>query len=56
METKTYVWIGVIVGGMIGSGVGSLLDHGNMLGLWSILLGGIGSIAGIWAAYKLSNL
>ncbi len=55
METKTYIWIGILVGGLIGGSIGGVLDHGNMLGLWSILLSGVGSIAGIFIAYKLSN-
>ena len=55
METKTYIWIGIILGGLVGGGLGSLLDHSNVLGVWSILLSGAGSLAGIWAGYKLGN-
>jgi hypothetical protein len=55
MELKTYIWIGIIVGGLVGGGIGSLLDHGNVLGLWGILLSGAGSVAGIVIGYKLSN-
>lgn len=55
MELKTYIWIGVLVGSTVGSGLGSLLDHGNFLGVWSFALGTIGAIVGIWAGYKLGN-
>lgn len=55
METKTYIWIGIFVGGIVGGAVGSWLDHGNGFGLWSILLSGVGSIVGIIAGYKFSN-
>lgn len=55
METKTYIWIGIIVGGIIGGAIGGMLDHGNLLGLWGILLSGVGSIIGIFAGYKLST-
>ncbi len=55
MESKTYIWLGIAIGGFIGGLLGSALDHGNMLGLWSILLSGVGSIAGIVAGYKLGN-
>jgi len=55
METKTLVWIGLSVGGFIGSLLGSFLDHGNFFGAWSIVLGAVGSIAGIWAGFKLGN-
>jgi hypothetical protein len=54
MESKTYIWLGIFIGGAIGAGLGSLLDHGNIFGLWGILLSGVGSIAGIYIAYKLS--
>lgn len=56
METKTLVWIGVTVGGLLGSWLGSALDHGNIFGAWTLLLGTVGSIVGIWAGYKLGNM
>lgn len=55
METKTYIWIGITVGGFIGGALGAMLDHGNPFGAWGILLSGVGSIAGIWAGFKLGN-
>ncbi len=56
METKTYIWIGILIGGLLGGGLGSVLDHGNVLGVWSILLSGAGSLGGIFAGYRLGNL
>ncbi len=56
METKTYIWLGIFIGGGVGGLLGSMFDHGSMIGLWSILLSGIGSIAGIFAGYKLGDL
>jgi hypothetical protein len=50
---KTAIGIGVTIGSILGGWLGSLLDHGNMLGLWGILLGGVGGIVGIWAGYKI---
>ena len=55
METKTYIWTGIFIGSIIGSWIGSVLDHGNFFGLWSILFGGVGAIAGVWAGFKLGN-
>lgn len=52
---KAIVYIGASVGGMIGSYLGSLLDHGNLLGVWSILAGGVGGILGIVVVYKIYN-
>jgi hypothetical protein len=56
METKFYIYAGIFFGSGIGSWLGSLLDHGNFFGAWSIILGSVGAIIGIWAGYKLSNL
>ncbi len=53
---KLMIWIGITIGGIVGGGIGSLLDHGNMLGAWSIILGAVGSLAGIWLGIKLDNL
>jgi len=55
METKTYIWLGVVVGGVAGGLLGSALDHGNALGLWTLLLSSVGSVVGIWAGYKMSQ-
>lgn len=50
---KLMILIGITVGGTIGSWLGAtLLDQGNWLGGWSILLGAIGSFAGVWAGYR----
>ena len=52
---KLMITIGVLVVGTIGSWLGALMDHGNWLGGWSLLLGTIGSFAGIWVGYKASQ-
>lgn len=51
--SKKVIYIGATIGGAVGSLLGSLLDNGNFLGLWGIILGGVGGLVGIWAAYKL---
>jgi hypothetical protein len=52
---KLMIWIGITVGGLAGGWLGGLLDHGNMLGGWSLLLGTIGSLFGVWAGYKIGK-
>ena len=52
---KQYIWLGVFVGGSIGALLGTVLDHGNGLGVWTFLLSTVGSIAGIWGGYKMGN-
>ncbi len=49
---KLMIWIGITAGGLVGGWLGALMDHGNWLGGWSIILGGVGSVAGVWAGYK----
>jgi hypothetical protein len=49
------IWLGIAVGGGIGSWIGALPDHGNYLGGWSLLGGAIGSIIGLWAGYKVGK-
>ncbi|HSX23837.1 MAG TPA: hypothetical protein VLE74_01935 [Candidatus Saccharimonadales bacterium] len=56
METKHLIYIGIFVGSTIGGLLGSVFDHGGGLGMWTLLLGTIGSFAGIWVGYKLGNL
>jgi hypothetical protein len=52
---KTMIWIGVTIGSTLGSWLGAMFDHGNWLGGWSLILGTIGSIVGIWAGYKIGK-
>lgn len=52
---KTMIWLSVTVFSTIGGWLGGMLDHGNWLGGWSILLGFIGSAIGIWVGYKLGK-
>ena len=46
------ILIGVTVCGTLGGWLGAALSHGNWFGGWSILLGAVGSFAGIWVGYK----
>ena len=55
METKTYIWLGIGIGSTVGGLLGSLLDHGNLLGIWGIGLSTVGGLAGIWAGYKIGT-
>lgn len=52
---KLLIWLGIIIGGAIGSWIGSKFDGGNLLGMWGILLGGAGSIGGIFVGYKIGK-
>lgn len=52
---KLMIFIGIAVVGTLGSWLGALMDHGNWLGGWSLLLGTIGSLAGIWVGYKAAQ-
>ena len=53
MTMKTLIWIGLAVGGTVGGVIGAYFDGG--VGLWSVLLSTVGSLAGIWAGYKLGK-
>jgi hypothetical protein len=52
---KGAILIGTTVFGLIGGELGALMDHGNQFGGWAILLGTVGSIAGIWVGYKVAK-
>lgn len=49
---KLMIFLGVTIGGSIGSWLGALLSHNNYFSAASILLGAVGSLVGIWAGYK----
>lgn len=52
---KLFITIGIVAGGTLGGWLGALMSHGNWMGVWSILLSTIGSLAGIWAGYKAAR-
>ena len=52
---KLLILVGVTVGGLLGGWLGSVLDHGNGFGVWSLLLSTVGSLIGIWAGYKAAQ-
>ena len=52
--TKLYTFIGLFLGGTVGSAIPALWGA-NMFSLSSIILGGIGSIAGIWFGFVLAK-
>jgi hypothetical protein len=49
---KLTILISATIIGTLGGWLGASLDHGNLLGGWSILLSSVGSIVGIWVGYK----
>jgi uncharacterized membrane protein YeaQ/YmgE (transglycosylase-associated protein family) len=49
---KLMIMIGITIIGTLGGWLGSLMDHGNMFGVWGILLGTVGSFVGIYVGYK----
>lgn len=53
--SKSGFYIAAAIGGTIGSVLGSFLDGGNFLGLWSILGGLIGGLGAIYFAFKLTR-
>jgi gas vesicle protein len=52
--TKSWIYLGIFVGGAIGTYVPVLFGQ-SAFSLASIIGGLVGSIAGIWAAVKISN-
>ena len=55
IDMKSLIYIGIAVGSIAGSWIGSLLDNGNIFGVWGILLGFVGAVGGLWAGYKLGK-
>lgn len=50
---KLMIWLGILVGGAVGGLIGMPLDGG--LGAWSVILSTVGSLAGVWAGYKIGK-
>ena len=49
---KLMIFLGITIFGTLGGWLGALMDSGNWLGGWSILLGTVGSLLGVWLGYK----
>ncbi len=54
MSQKTVIYIGLFIGSTLGGLIPSLWDE-SMLSLSSVLLSGVGGIAGIVVGYKLTS-
>lgn len=54
MSSKVLVYLGMIIGSMIGGYIPTLLGAG-LISYASVLFSGIDAILGIWIGYKLSN-
>jgi hypothetical protein len=54
MNQKFLIWLGVFVGGTVGSYVPVLFGAG-LLSFSSVIASTIGGLAGIWVGYKLSQ-
>lgn len=52
---KSFIWVGIAIGGTLGGWLGSMIDNGNFLGGWGIIGSTIGSIIGVWAGYKIAQ-
>lgn len=52
---KSIVYVFLIFGSLIGAAIGTNIDDGNMFGIWSILLSGIGGMLGIWVGFIINK-
>ena len=53
---KLMISLGIFIIGTAGGFFGSLIDGGSsLIGVWSLLLGTVGSFAGIWVGYKAAQ-
>jgi hypothetical protein len=56
MSRKTLIWIGLGVGSTVGSCIPALWEGaGGLFSVSSVLLSGVGGIAGIWAGWKAAD-
>lgn len=54
MSTKMYVWLGVLIGSIVGGYIPTLFGH-SLLSLSVVLGNGIGSVVGIYLGFKIGN-
>jgi positive regulator of sigma E activity len=55
MQAKQLIYIFLVIFSLIGGWLGSLIDHGNIFSIWSLLLSTLGAFIGIWAGYKINQ-
>ena len=53
--TKTFIWLGIIVGSSIGGAVPMIWGDGVFSG-WSLALSTLGAFVGIFVGYKLGQM
>jgi hypothetical protein len=54
MKSRTFIWIGVFIGSIIGSLIPGLWGD-DMFSYSSVLLSGVGALVGLWVGYKMST-
>jgi hypothetical protein len=54
MNQRSLYYLGAGIGGTAASFIPALWG-GSLLGGWSIILSGVGGLAGIWLAYRLTH-
>ena len=52
---RTVIFIGVVVGSVVGAYVPVLLFHVSALSLLSLAMGFVGAVAGAWLAWRLTQ-
>ncbi len=52
---KFYIYLGIAIGGALGGWIGTMLDHGNGFGPWSLLLSTVGGFGGLYIGYKFGK-
>jgi ABC-type antimicrobial peptide transport system permease subunit len=55
MNSKAIVWVMMMIGSTVGSYL-PVMWGGDVFSFSSIILGGLGAIAGIYAGWKISRL
>jgi uncharacterized membrane protein len=54
IDMKKLVWLSFAVFSILGSWIGELIG-GGWLGMWSMSLGTLGCVVGIWVGYKVGK-
>lgn len=52
---KSLIYIGATIGGIAGAYIPALWGDSNMFSGWSLLMGAIGGVIGIYVGYKIQE-